>query len=127
MYQTTGEYLEPEVNTIPYQIQRDPESCRVNMRGLTPHPSKTFPRIPKHNYYQSYCQNKPTAIQGDYQAQNVIVNLGKNGNIEVSQLEGNRLIKKIYPWNKIPPLQPLISRNVPEYIRNNAWDPKIKR
>ena len=127
MYHSTGEYIETEEETIPHQFQRDKSTCRLNIRGRNPHPSETEPRIRCQQYYPNYCKPKKVKLCEQPDPNNVIVNVGRNGDIEVSHIQGHELIKKSYKWNRLPPLQQPVSNNIPEYIQQTTWDSKYAK
>ena len=123
MYSTSEEKFRPTPHAVPHQVKRPKHSCRLQLNGLNPHPSETFPKINCQQYYPSYCrQVKNRQIHNQPDPDNVIVNLGPRGDIEVSEIHGRDLVKKNYAWNRLPPLQQPINNNVPTYIRKQAWE-----
>ena len=51
-----------------------------------------------------------------------MVHLGNKGNIEVSNIQGNEVVSRSYPWNRIAPLQTPLSDNITQHTINNVWE-----
>lgn len=116
-------YPEYQKELIPHQVKRPDDSCRLKLKGMNPHPSNTFPLINCQQYFPDYCQpNIQREVYSSPDPENVIVNLGPDGNIEVAHLHGEDLFKKQYKWNRLPPLSAPYSKNIPEYIKYHAWN-----
>ncbi len=122
MYHISGEYIEEEDNKIPHQYSREKNSCRLNIRGRNPHPSETEPRIQCQEYNPIFCRKNKVNICHNEDPKNVMINVGKYGNLEISHLQGDELIKRTYKWNRLLPLQRPVTNNVHDFIQDNAWD-----
>ena len=121
MYLSTGEYIEPKQQNI-HPKNNSRNNCRLKLKGLNPHPSETFPRIKCQEYNPDYCKKKQIQICERQEPNNVMVHLGNKGNIEVSNIQGNEVVSRSYPWNRIAPLQTPLSNNITQHTIDNVWE-----
>ena len=107
---------------------RTPTPCKQTLEKMNPHPSVTTPRVPCHQYYPSYCKRQKKESCVIPENSKVMVNLTKNGSIEKAvYTKSGHIIRKDYPWSRIPPLQQPLSNNIPDCIPEHVWDPHCRK
>lgn len=79
----------------------------VGTEHVNPHPSETEPRIPCSRNYAVHCKMKRDHVQTTgvgCEEKHEMVGVNRRGNIEVTQIHGRDLVRKEFPWSRIPPL-----------------------